>query len=266
MPHEERPASQARPIRSLVIGHWSLVISLLTCSLPALAAQTPQEPVAGLMRMPAEGRPARDCWLYVPKTYDKSRSYPLVVVLHPAGLEGSRFVTIWGEVAERTGAFLVAGPECHDRKKRMWDFADEKDLLATVRKVMGAFSVDPSRVLLTGFSQGGTYTYTFGLRNPGFFRAIAPVSGALVARPSRETEAILLNARGLGVYIAHGAADNQIAVERARASRERLEKAGLTVTYHEVPTLGHFLPQGEPDRIWTWFQSLTTPPKPGERP
>jgi phospholipase/carboxylesterase len=256
MPHIER---QSR------LAAW-LVIASLTCSLPALAGQAPQEPAVGLMHMPAEGQPARDCWLYVPKTYDKSRRYPLVVVLHPAGLQGSRFVTTWGEVAERTGAFLVAGPECHDRKKRMWDIADEKDLLATIRKVTSAFSVDPARVLLTGFSQGSTYAYTFGLRNPAFFRAIAPVSGALVARPSPDTDAILQNARGLGAYIAHGAADNQIPVERARASRERLEKAGFTVTYHVVPTLGHFLPQGEPDRIWAWFQALTTPPKPDDKP
>ncbi len=239
----------------------ALSLALAACALPAVAAQAPQEPVAGLMRTAAEGQPQRDCWLYVPRAYDRSRPCPLVVVLHPAGLPGSRYVTVWGEAAERAaGAFLVAGPECRDRKKRTWDFADEKDLLATVRKIMATFNVDPARVLLTGFSQGGTYTYTFGLRNPGFFRAIAPAGGALVARPSPESDAILQKARGLGVYVAHGAADNQIPVERARASRERLERAGLTVTYREVPQLGHFLPQGEPDRIWAWFQALTAPP------
>ncbi|MBM4038533.1 MAG: hypothetical protein FJ290_08465 [Planctomycetes bacterium] len=233
----------------------------LAAAFPAVAGQAPQEPIAGLMRTPGEGQPQRDCWLYVPRGLDKSRPCPLVVVLHPAGLPGSRYVTIWGEAAERAGgAFLVAGPECRDRKRRSWEIADEKDLLATVRKVMAAFNVDPTRVLLTGFSEGSNYSYTFGLRNPGLFRAIAPVSGALFARPTPESDAILQKARGLGVYIAHGAADNQIPVERARASRERLEKAGFTVTYREVPQLGHFLPQGEPDRIWVWFQTLTTPP------
>jgi len=202
----------------------------------------------------------------VPKTYDRARPYPLVVVLHPAGLHGSRFVSAWGLVAERTGAFLVAGPECRDQKKRLWDMADEKDLLATVRKVMATFNVDPSRVLLTGFSQGGTYSYTFGLRSPELFRAIAPVGGALVARPGPEADAILLKARGMGVYIAHGAADDRIPIERARASRTRLEQAGFTVTYREVPELGHYFPDGEPDRIWTWFAALTAPPPPGRQP
>jgi len=241
------------------------VLSLAACwTLPASGGEAPPDKATGLMRMPAEGQPRRDCWLYLPKTHDRSKPYPLVVVLHPAGLHGSRYVSEWGEAAERTGAFIVAGPECRDQKKRMWEVADEKDLVATVRKVMATFGVDPARVLLTGFSQGGTYSYTFGLRNPDLFRAIAPVSGALVARPSREADAILQKARGQGVYIAHGATDDRIPVERARASRVRLEQAGFTVTYREVPQLGHFLPDGEPDRIWAWFNALTTqaPPQP----
>ena len=229
-----------------------------------LHAGTPdaaEQPTTGLMRMAAEGQPRRDCWLYVPKTYDKSRAYPLIVVLHPAGLHGARFVAVWGQTADRTGAFLVAGPECKDQKKRLWDVGDEKDLLATIGKVMATFNVDASRVLLTGFSQGGTYSYTFGLRSPGLFRAIAPVSGGLIARPSPEGDAILQKARGMGVYIAHGALDDRIPIERARASRERLEKAGYSVTYREVPQLGHFFPDGEPDRIWAWFEALTSPPR-----
>ncbi len=243
-----------------MLGVFGLVLA--AAALPAVGGEAEKDVTAtGLMRVAGEGQPRRDCWLYVPKSYDKSKPYPLVVVLHPAGLHGSRFVTVWGQTAERTGAFIVAGPECKDQKKRMWDIADEKDLLATIQKVMATFSVDPSRVLLTGFSQGGTYSYTFGLRSPDVFRAIAPVSGGLIARPSPEADAILRKARGMGVYIAHGAIDDRIPIERARASRERLEQAGFTVTYREVPQLGHFFPDGEPDRIWAWFSALTAPPK-----
>ena len=230
----------------------------------ALASAAAGEDVSatGLMRMEAEGRPKRDCWIYVPKTYDGSKLYPLVVVLHPAGLRGSLFVRSWGEVAERTGAFIVAGPECKDPRTRTWEFSDEPEFIATVKKVSKMFSIDPGRVLLTGFSQGGVYTYIFGLRNPTVFRAIAPLSGALIARPGPESEAILLRARAEGVYIAHGALDDRIPVERARASRDRLLQAGFSVTYREVPQLGHSFQPGEPERIWAWFTALTSQPQP----
>ena len=83
------------------------------------------------------------------------------------------------------------------------------------------------------------------------------MAGALIAGQNPAAEAILRKARAMGVYIAHGAADQQIPVVRARASRARLEQAGFVVTYHEIPYLGHHLPPGEPARIWAWFEKLT---------
>jgi len=239
----------------------SLVFALCLWAVTVRAQEQP--PSTGLLRLEAAGRPRRHCWLYVPTSFDRARRYPLVVVLHPAGLGGATLVRTWGEVAERTGAFIVAGPECKDQKRRRWSLDDERDLLATIEKVCGIYSVDRARILLTGFSQGGVYTYTFGLRNPGVFRAIAPVAGALIAGQNPATEAILRKARGTGVYIAHGAADQQIPVVRARASRQRLEKAGFLVTYHEMPYLGHHFPPEEPSRIWAWFEKLTSarPPR-----
>lgn len=230
---------------------------LALCLFGAALAAEDKPNSTGLLRIQAVGRPRRDCWLYVPTTYDRTRRYPLVVVLHPAGLAGASMVRTWGDAAERTAAFIVAGPECKDRKHRRWSLDDERDLLATINKVTGLYSVDPGRVLLTGFSQGGVYAYTFGLRNPGVFRAIAPVAGALIAGPTPAAEAILRRARGMGVYIAHGAADQQIPVVRARASRARLEKAGFVVTYREIPYMGHHFPPGEASRIWAWFEKLT---------
>ena len=241
-----------------------LLFVLALCGTAAAAEEKP--PSTGLLRIQAVGRPRRDCWLYVPSTYNRAKRYPLVVVLHPAGLTGATLVRTWGEVAERTGAFIVAGPECKDRKRRRWSFDDERDLLATIKKVMALYSVDPARVLLTGFSQGAVYTYTFGLRNPGVFRAIAPVAGALIAGQSPAAEAILRKARGMGVYIAHGAIDQQIPVVRARASRARLEKAGFVVTYHEMPYMGHHFPPEEAPRIWAWFQKLTAGPTAKRKP
>ena len=226
-----------------------------------LGAAAEQEMPTGLLRMEAEGRPKRDCFVYVPKAHDKAKRYPLVVVLHPAGVKGANFVRTWGDTADRTGAFIVAGPECKDAQKRAWTLADEKDLIDTIKKVANTFNVDSTRILLTGFSQGGVYTYTFGLRNPAVFRAIAPLSGALVAGPTPETQAILEKARGMAAYIVHGAADTTIPVQRARVSRDILEKAGLAVTYREVAEVGHLPPVGELDRIWAWFAALTTEAK-----
>lgn len=226
----------------------------------AAAAGTAQERVP--QRVQFDGLPwKRDAWVYLPTTYDKTRRYPLVVVLHPAGLRGYRFAKIWGETADRTGQFIVLAPECLDAKKRLWSPADEALVLGTLKRCLAVFPcIDANRVLLTGFSQGGNYAYTFGLRNPSSFRALAVASGTLVARPSPQADAILERARLLPVYLVHGASDTQVPVERARASRARLEKAGFRVTYQEYPHLGHFFSPGESDRIWAWFAKLVAQP------
>ncbi|MFW6164469.1 MAG: alpha/beta hydrolase-fold protein [Planctomycetota bacterium] len=212
-----------------------------------------------LKRVRFEGLPwERDCWVYFPEGYDETKRYALVVVLHPAGLRGLRFAKIWGQVADKTGEFLVLAPEALDTQKRLWRMSDEPVVIKTLDKALDVFSaIDPNRVLLTGFSLGGNYAYLFGLRHPARFRAIAVVSGALKARPSPRADAILRRARNVPVYIVHGAQDPHVPVARARASRDRLEALGYQVTYRELPHGGHFYPQGESARIWAWFKALT---------
>ena len=250
---------------SLPIISLAVVAVVLACGIDhtlAWAGASEAEGSYGLINLSKVGVTRRNCWLYLPKGYDKAKVYPLVVVLHPAGLLGHRFATVWGGVADTTGDFVVLAPECRDTKKRMWKFADEGELIATIKLVVGKYNIDPTRILLTGFSQGGVYSYTFGLRNPSLFRAAAVVSGALVARPSPAADKILAGARGVPFYIVHGLLDARIPVQRARASRDRLEKVGYRVTYREIPHLGHFYPTGESDRIWAWFKALTTAAKP----
>ncbi|NQT86467.1 dienelactone hydrolase family protein [bacterium] len=231
----------------------------LTCLLlAALAGSASARTVVTEIRTLPENRG----WLWEPRGYSKDKeAYGLVIVLHPAGIGGQRYLKVWGEIANRTGEFIVMAPEAADVKRRMWALNDEGRTLAAIKQVVGAYRIDPRRILLTGFSQGGIYTYTFGLRNPHMFRALAPAGGALVARPSPASAAILERAKALPVYISHGGADDRIPVARARAARDRLEKAGYRVTYHETPYQGHTFSSQEAHRIWNWFKAATDPRK-----
>lgn len=241
-----------RPMRRPVLA----LFGLLAAAVARLgAAEGPPKVATGLLHLPAEGRHGGDVWMYIPNSYEKSKRYALVVVLHPAGLRGRTFAEAWGILAERTGAFVVLAPECKDPEKRLWTLGDEKDLVAVTRKVIGDYAIDPARVLLTGFSQGAIYTYNFGLRNPALFRAIAPVSGVLRAAGTG-AEAILKAGSSVPVYICHGLLDDRFPVDWARASRDYLERLGYRVTYREDPQLGHSYPPAEPERIWAWLQGL----------
>jgi phospholipase/carboxylesterase len=250
-------------------------VSLLSVRLPAWAAEAePPKAETGLLRRQYDGPPKVDYWLYVPTNYKPSERYGLVVVLHAAGLSASHPTRQWGALAERQGGLLVLGPDCADAKRRLWDITDEAHVLTIVRRTMMEYPIDSARVLLTGFSLGGNYTYKFGLRNPGLFRAIAPFSGVLMARPGPEADAILQRGRGVAVYIVHGAKDTRVPVERARASRDRLEKFDYRVVYRELPDLGHEMEFFEAVRVLRWLAELPAPapapppapPPPGPTP
>ncbi len=255
------------PRSAFRLPRWCAAAAVVLALAPlGWAGTTELRKETGLLRIPVEGRDDRSTWLYVPKSYDPGRRYPLVVALHPAGLRGESLAGEWGDAAGRSGAFIVLAPECKDTKRRIWAMNDEAEFLDTTKRIMLAYNVDPARVLLTGFSQGANFTYIFGLRNPTLFRALAAVSGVLQARPGPESDRIFQAARGVPVYISHGSQDDRFPVARAREARDRLEKLGYNVTYREEPMLGHAFPPGECDRIWNWFNDLFSPPAAPKEP
>ena len=107
------------------------------------------------------------------------------------------------------------------------------------------------RTVLGGFSQGAVMTYALGL-GPG-----RPAPAALVALsgfiPTVEGFDLELEGRsGFPIAIGHGTHDPIIGVDFGRAARERLEAAGLDVTYRESP-LPHAIDPGFVRELQAWL-------------
>jgi poly(3-hydroxybutyrate) depolymerase len=118
-------------------------------------------------------------WLYVPSYHTPDRQWPLVITLHGTyGWDGPRRqIDEWKALAEQEG-LIVAAPDLQSAQgilpvlRSMWvkDLtADEKAILAMIDELVERYRVDPSCVLLTGFSAGGYAMYYTGLRNPQRF-------------------------------------------------------------------------------------------------
>jgi phospholipase/carboxylesterase len=97
-----------------------------------------------------------------------------------------------------------------------------------------ATGVPWSRTVMGGFSQGAVMSYALGLGagrpSPA---GILALSGFIPTVPGFELD--LEGHAGLPVAIGHGTFDPVIGVEFGRSARERLEAAGLRVTYREYP-------------------------------
>jgi phospholipase/carboxylesterase len=92
----------------------------------------------------------------------------------------------------------------------------------------------PENIVLAGFSQGGVIALQTALRYPQRLAGImalstyVPIAASLAAERSEANQ-------GLPIFMAHGQFDDLIPLERAKRSRELLEKLGYAVTWKDYP-------------------------------
>jgi len=197
--------------------------------------------------------------LYVPEWYDEDHAWPLVVALHGGSGHGADFLWTWLREARGRGCLLLAPTSIGPTWSLQAPEIDARALRSMVAWVSERWRVDPERVLLTGLSDGATYSLLCGLRDDMPFTALAPVSGVL--HPSNLANGNLRRARGRRIYLVHGALDWMFPVSIARAARDELERAGSDLLYREVEDLSHTYPREENARILRWLDpALGRPP------
>jgi phospholipase/carboxylesterase len=113
------------------------------------------------------------------------------------------------------------------------------------------YPLDPEKLVVAGFSQGGMMAYDLALREPARFAGLAALS-AWFPPPLVEDLPKLTEHEGFPVLVIHGSRDDRIEVERARESREALRPFGVSITYRELD-MGHEI---RPDALRVILQWL----------
>lgn len=189
--------------------------------------------------------------LYVPERYDGAQAWPLVVALHGAFGHGRDFVWTWLREARSRPALLLA-PTSQDTT---WSLhqpeRDTRALFSMLEFVRERWRVDAARVLVTGLSDGGTFSLLAGLAEGSPFTHIAPVSGVL--HPATFRGGHLARARGRKIRLVHGALDWLFPVALAHAARDALAEAGADLVYREIADLSHTYPREENAHILDWL-------------
>ncbi len=102
--------------------------------------------------------------------------------------------------------------------------------------------VQPGPLVLGGFSQGGTMSLAYALRNPGRVPLVLNFSGFLADHPS--VEATTATVHGTQIFWGHGTDDTSIPFELALEGRAALEAAGAELEAHDYP-IGHWIDRVE---------------------
>jgi phospholipase/carboxylesterase len=195
----------------------------------------------------------RDGFLYVPSTYNADTPAPLVVLLHGAGETSLQWHNDdLSGIAEEFGLVILAP----DSRLRSWDLLVRGSFAGDVPFIDGALdhvfervNVDPARVAMAGFSDGGSYALSLGLINGDLFTHVVGFSPALIFAPERRGEP--------GVYLTHGSNDGVIPVSNSRDNLvPLLRQAGYTVEFVEFNG-GHSLPVAVARTALAWVTGAT---------
>jgi poly(3-hydroxybutyrate) depolymerase len=87
-----------------------------------------------------------------------------------------------------------------------------KDLLGAAQK---DYCVDTQRAFAVGFSYGAMFSYAIGCELGGIFRAIAPMSGALLSGCN-------LSGKPVAMWGSHGTHDSLVDISLGRQARDKI--------------------------------------------
>ena len=190
--------------------------------------------------------------LFIPEEYTPERKWPLVVALHGGSGHGSDFLWSWLPAARAFGCIVAA---CTSRA-RTWSLQNPKldaaNLNHMLAGVSGKYNIDHDRILLTGISDGGTFSCVLSVVHQVPFTHYAPVAAAVHVMVNQQGQ-VQAPVAGKRYYIVHGGRDWMFPVEAERRTAEAMRTAGADVTYREIDDLSHNYPADENARIIEWF-------------
>lgn len=123
----------------------------------------------------------RSYWSYVPENYNPAARYGLVVWMSPAAepME-AEILRTWKSVCDSRGLILVA-PRPGQRDG--WTPEDLEFVKQIVDATTAKYSIDPARVLVHGYDDGGGVALVLAFKHRSLFRGASAVGAALGRRP-----------------------------------------------------------------------------------
>lgn len=161
----------------------------------------------------------------------------------PVTINGGMVMRAWYDIIS-----LTAGRD-HDRQGIA---ASVDQATALVRRERGR-GIEPGRIVVAGFSQGGAIALQAALRYPERLAGLVALSTYLLLDERLEAEAHEAN-RGLPVFFGHGTQDPMVPHRLGEMAAERLRALGHAVEWHSYP-MPHAVCPEEVEDLAAWLRA-----------
>lgn len=206
--------------------------------------------------MPVEHRSRNDLpYLFSPASTTADQSAPLVLFLHGSRDRGTDLNTLLRRGLPRfvnESSFLpyaFVAPQISE--EQTW--ADRSsDVIALLDELLVTQSIDPTRVIITGFSLGAAGTWHLATSYPDRFAGLVAVSGRV---PKAFGESEIASLKKIPIQIFQGGKDANIPVENVEQFAITLKELGATVSLTVFLEADHFIADqvyGAPE-LQQWF-------------
>jgi polyhydroxybutyrate depolymerase len=170
----------------------------------------------------------REYYLILPANYDPSTPYPVVVELHGMIATAEMALSWFQDIPTNMPEAIYIAPQGLKHKEEGggaggqevtgWANVDGEDI-QFMKDLVGAagndYCVDNTRVFAVGFSYGAMFSYAIGCELGGIFRAIAPMSGALLSGCN-------LSGKPVAMWGSHGTSDSLVPIDSGREARDKI--------------------------------------------
>lgn len=186
-----------------------------------------------------------------PASFDPSREYGMIVSLHGHGATADGNAA-WH--APRNWAYIVAPTNRH-RGAFNWETFGRLDGLEATRHAASTFSIDATRIHLTGHSMGGHGTWHAGALWPDEFGMLAPcaawisyatysslpLSDGILGRATAASDTLMFleNLADKPVYMVHGTGDIEVPFWQSQQMYDELVDLTDQLWLHAEPDAGH---------------------------
>ena len=214
-----------------------------------------------------------DYYVDMPDSYDPNRPYPVVFQYHPLGGTGEGARTMYRVRPEFPDAIYVS-PDGSDNGFPNSGDVDEQMTRDIIADIEARLCIDRARYFATGFSYGGSMSYTAGFCIGDKFSAIAPMAGATISGANSCTPA-----RPVAAWINHGDEDTALSIDMSITLRDRLLETngcsdqttpvdpspcvayqgcqeGYPIIWCEQAGVGHAIPSYGAEAIADFFQQF----------
>jgi predicted esterase len=201
--------------------------------------------------------------VYLPENFDKHKKYPLMVFLHGSASDETN-IQDFTSIIPRD--FIAVGPFGRGKSNAFSRDHAQDDIAEVITAVGEDYSIDNTRILLTGFSMGGYGVYRTFYETPTRYRALAVFSGEPdpggryapnETPPDFTDEKNLIPFRNIPIFIFHGEKDLNVTLPITKDVAARLKKMGARVELQIEADKGHERPgKNTIDIYMKWVESV----------